>query len=312
MFRVGADETEGRLVYELGNGQWDIPELRLLLTELLPRNQWVQDFEIHHDYAHIGPKTMLLNARRIDHVDLILLALEDITEQKAAETLLHNLNLDLKHFAYAASHDLQEPLRTVKLYTQLLAREYKGKLDAKGDEFIVGTIEAASQVEMLLRDLREYWLVNEPLGNLVPVDCEEVLEKTMQALRVPLTESRAIVTHDPLPTVSARQAGLAMLFQNLLGNAIKYQRPGEQPRVHVAAEKKGHMWCFSVKDNGIGIETEHLDKIFAPFKRLHGKDYPGTGIGLALCKKIVDRYKGELWAESCPGRESTFFFTIPG
>ena len=164
----------------------------------------------------------------------------------------------------------RNPLRTVKLYTQLLAREYQGKLDAKGDEFIAGTIEAASEVEMLLRDLREYWLVNEPLGNLVPVDCEDVLRKIMQPLRVPVTESGAIATHDPLPTVSAHHVGLVMLFQNLLGNAIKYQRSGEQPRVHVAAEKKSHMWRFSVKDDGIGIETKYLEQIFAPFKRLHG------------------------------------------
>lgn len=310
-FQVKAGETEGRVLFELGNGQWNIPELRRLLGELLPREQWVQDFEMEHDFVHIGPRTMVLNARRIDHVDLILLAIEDITARKVSENLLTKLNLDLKHFSYAASHDLQEPLRMVTSYTQLLARDYKGKLDPRADLFIAYTIEGANRIETLLHDLREYWLVNERLAQSVPIDCLRVLQKTIKTLRVPIEESGASVTYDSLPTVVAEEVSLAMLFQNLLGNAIKYSRPGETPRIHVSAQKNANSWCFSVTDNGIGIGPEHLEDIFAPFKRLHGRDYPGTGIGLALCHKIVERYGGRLWVESVYGEGSTFFFTIP-
>ena len=231
--------------------------------------------------------------------------------KRRSENLVSKLHLDLKHFSYAASHDLQEPLRMVTCYTQLLAREYKGKLDPKADQFIAYAVEGASRLETLLRNLREYWLVNEPMVQCVPIDCVRVLQKSIEALRVPIEESGASVTYERLPTVVAEEVSLAMLFQNLLGNAIKYRRPGKPPSIHISAEKKGNAWRFSVQDNGIGIETKHLEEIFAPFKRLHGTDYPGSGIGLALCGKIMERYGGRVWVESVYGEGSTFYFTIP-
>ena len=243
----------------------------------------------------------------------------DITEQKRAEENLRRVteelrsaNEDLKHFSYAAAHDLQEPLRMVMSYTQLLAREYKGGLDANADKFIGHAVEGAERMEALLTDLREYWSVNEQrVEKLIPIDCNGVLEKALAYLEMRVRESGAVVTHDCLPTVMAEEVPLALLFQNLIGNAVKYHRPDEPPRIHVSAARSDGAWNFAVTDNGIGIDAEFLQMIFAPFKRLHGREYPGTGIGLAMCQKIVERYGGRIWAESAGGQGSAFHFTIP-
>ena len=167
-------------------------------------------------------------------------------------------------------------------------------------------------MERLLRALREYWLVSErQLERLTSLDSGRVMDQAIQTLEIPIRESGAAVSYEPMPQVSAEEVSLAMLFQNLLGNAVKYSRPGEPPRIHVAARKNANMWEFSIGDNGIGIEAEHLEAIFAPFKRLHGSEYPGSGIGLSLCQKIVERYGGRIWAESTYGQGSTFYFTVP-
>jgi two-component system, chemotaxis family, CheB/CheR fusion protein len=241
-----------------------------------------------------------------------------IERKKAVDALLRSqqelrsANDDLKHFSYAASHDLQEPLRMVMIYTQLLASEYAGELGPNADKFIARAVEGAKRMEALLTDLREYWSVNEQrVENLVPVDCNRVLEKALAYLEMQVRESGAVVAHDPLPTVMGEEIPLTLLFQNLIGNAIKYRRPDEPPRISISAAREGGAWNFAVTDNGIGIDAEFLQVIFAPFSRLHGREYPGTGIGLAMCQKIVERYRGRIWAESAKGRGSTFHFTIP-
>ncbi len=236
----------------------------------------------------------------------------DVTELKRTHVELQRLNADLKHFSYAASHDLQEPLRMVMSYTQLLAREYKNKLGPEADQYIAHAVDGAQRMQDLLRDLSEYWSVNEQkMENLVPVDCTRVLEKALAYLQMPEQESGAVVTHDSLPTVIAEELPLTLLFQNLIGNAIKYRRPEAPPRIHLSSQGDHAGWRISVTDNGIGIETEHLEKIFAPFKRLHGREVPGTGIGLAICQKIVERYHGRIWVESAYGQGSVFHFTLP-
>lgn len=198
-------------------------------------------------------------------------------------------------------------------YTQLLARDYRGKLDALADQFIAYAVEGALRMETLLKDLREYWSVTEDwLKHPVPVDCNRVCEDIFQVLNASIQASGASVTHDQLPTVMAEEVPMRLLFQNLIGNAIKYRRPGEPAQIRIRARMKAGLWRFSVADNGIGIEAQHLKTIFAPFKRLHALDqYPGSGIGLAICKKIVERSGGQIWAESTHGLGSTFHFTLP-
>lgn len=244
----------------------------------------------------------------------------DIHEEKETEAALlqseealRSLNEDLKHFSYAASHDLQEPLRMVMSYTQLLAREYRGRLDPQADHYIAFAVEGAQRMEILLRDLREYWSVNEQkIEHPVPIDCNRVLEQTLGFLAVQIQETGGVLTHDPLPVVMAEDIPLLLLFQNLIGNALKYHRPDAPPRIHVSAQRSSaRAWSLSVADNGIGIDFEHLGSIFAPFKRLHGRDVPGSGLGLAICQKIVERYGGRIWVESAYGQGSVFYFTLP-
>jgi two-component system CheB/CheR fusion protein len=312
MFQVGASDTVGQLFFDLSSGKWDQPALRHLLTRVLPERKTMEDFEVAQTFPNIGYRSICLNARRIDHVDLILLAMEDITDRKQRGDLLKRLNEDLRHFSYAASHDLQEPLRMVMSYTQLLARQYKGKLDPQADQFIAFAVEGAERMESLLRDLREYWSVNDQqTADPKPVDCGQALTKALLFLDLRIRESGGLVSHDPLPTVMAEETPLVLLFQNLIGNALKYRRPGEPPHVHVTAEQGASVWSFSVRDNGIGIEAKHTEQIFAPFKRLHGAEYAGSGIGLAICQRVVERYGGRIWVESEYGQGSTFRFTIP-
>jgi PAS domain S-box-containing protein len=191
-FQLNAEETEGNLLFEIDTAFWDIPELRRLLTELLPEKKTLEDYQVDHEFPNIGHKTLLLNARRIDHVDLILLVMEDITERKRVENSLREANQDLQHFAYAASHDLQEPLRMVTSYTQLLARQNKGKLDPLAQQSIAYAVEGAHQMEMLLKGLRDYWAVNDGrIEETVIVDCNHVLKEALAYLEARIQESAA-------------------------------------------------------------------------------------------------------------------------
>jgi light-regulated signal transduction histidine kinase (bacteriophytochrome) len=201
----------------------------------------------------------------------------------------------------------------VTSYTQLLAKQYKGKLDPLAEQSIAYAIEGAHQMEMLLKGLRDYWAVTEGKSEeTVAVDCNHVLDETLAYLQTRIHESNAVITYEPLPTVRGDQISIVLLFKNLVSNALKYTRPGEPPRIHIAARRSAREWDFSVRDDGIGIEPEHLERIFAPFKRLHSAEqYAGSGLGLAICQRIIGRYRGRLWVESTYGQGSTFHFTIP-
>jgi light-regulated signal transduction histidine kinase (bacteriophytochrome) len=237
-----------------------------------------------------------------------------VLSQKTLEASVAELarsNADLQQFAYVASHDLQEPLRMVASYTQLLARRYKSKLDSDADEFIGYAVDGANRMQRLINDLLAYSRVTAQGKVLEWVDCNGLLEEMLSNLRIALEESRAVVTHDPLPTVMADGRQLGQLFQNLIGNAIKF-RGEEPPIVHVSAERRMDEWLFSVRDNGLGVDPQYAERIFVIFQRLHNREeYPGTGIGLAICKKIVERHGGRIWVESQVDQGATFHFTLP-
>ncbi len=251
---------------------------------------------------------------------LVTAAVRDITVRKQADAHLLNKveelkrsNEELGQFAYIASHDLQEPLRMVASYTQLLSRRYKGKLDSDADEFIAFAVDGAGRMQRLIQDLLAYSRVGTKGQDLLNISSEEALQQALLNLRGAISGSSAVVTHEPLPEVLADEMQLIQLFQNLIGNAIKYQKPGV-PKVHIAAARNGDKkWVFSVQDNGLGIDPQYFDKIFGMFQRLHKREeFAGTGIGLAICKKIVERHGGNISVESEPGHGSTFRFALPG
>jgi PAS domain S-box-containing protein len=235
----------------------------------------------------------------------------DITARRQEQEQLLRSNEDLQQFAYAASHDMQEPLRTVASYVQLLQRRYTGKLDEQADEYIRYAVDGAKRMRSLIEDLLAYSRAGADHLPMRETDARTILQQTLEALRASIQDSGAQITHGELPLVMADDAQFALLLQNLVSNAIKYRRPGVAPRIHIGALRRGGEWVFSVRDNGSGFDAVHAEAVFAPFKRLHGREVAGTGIGLALCRRIVERHGGRIWAESRKGEGSTFSFTLP-
>jgi light-regulated signal transduction histidine kinase (bacteriophytochrome) len=244
-----------------------------------------------------------------DHKDI---SEHRLAEEKLKQTMvdLERSNKDLEQFAYVASHDLQEPLRMMSSYMQLIEQRYKSKLDADADEFIMYAVDGASRMQSMIDDLLAYSRVGTRGKPFEQTDSAAVLDQVLANLKVVIEESGAVVTHDALPTGMTDISQLAQVFQNLIDNAIKF-RSDKPPEVHVGVEERGDEWVFSVRDNGIGIAPEYHERIFQVFQRLHGRgEYPGTGIGLAICKRIAERHGSRIWVESEPGKGSTFYFTI--
>jgi PAS domain S-box-containing protein len=221
-------------------------------------------------------------------------------------------NAELEQFAYVATHDLQEPLRAVASCVQLLQKRYEGQLDDKAREFITHAVDGTKRMQTLINDLLAYSRISTDAQVFVSTNCELVLQEALANLTVAIAESDAVVTQDALPMVSGDATQLTQLFQNLVGNALKFR--GERPpKIHIGVARKNGDWRFSVADNGIGMESQYFERVFLVFQRLHTrKEYQGTGIGLAICKKVVERHGGRIWAESEPGQGATFCFTIPG
>jgi PAS domain S-box-containing protein len=236
----------------------------------------------------------------------------DDTPRKRLEDALTQSNADLQHFAFVASHDLQEPLRTISGFAELLNRRYRGKLDAEADKILSFMVDAAGRMGKLIADILAYSQLSQGENRIVSVHLDEDLETAKSLLRTSIEATGAVIIHDPLPTVELDRNQMVRLFENLLSNAIKFRRQGEQPRIHVSAERQANEWVLRVADNGIGFAPEQAKAIFDPFKRLHStREYPGSGIGLAACRRIVERYGGRIGAESRPGEGSTFWFTVP-
>jgi hypothetical protein len=234
-------------------------------------------------------------------------------EQQVAERTdeLARSNADLEQFAYVASHDLQEPLRAVAGCVQLLQQRYKDQLDGRGHALIQHAVEGASRMQSFIQDLLSYSRVGTRGQSFEAVDCAAVLESALASLSVSIRESGAVITHGPLPKIAADRTQLTQVIQNLVSNALKF-RGQHPPKVHIDAEQDNGAWRFAVCDNGIGIEPRYVERIFGIFQRLHTRrEYPGTGIGLAICKRIVERHGGRIWVSSEPGQGATFFFTIP-
>jgi len=265
------------------------------------------------------PIELMLSPLESAEGTLVTAAIRNISVRKDAEKHLvktvgelKRSNEELQHFAYVASHDLQEPLRMVASYTQLLAKRYKGRLDGDADEFIGYAVDGCNRMQGLIRDLLAYSRAGTNGKALGKTSGESALKEALTNLRAPIGESGAVVSHDSLPAITIDDTQLVQVFQNLVGNAIKY-RSAEVPRVHVSATKNGgNEWIFSVRDNGLGIEPQYFERIFVLFQRLHGREeFEGTGIGLAICKKILERLGGRIWVESQPRKGSTFYFALP-
>jgi PAS domain S-box-containing protein len=297
--------------------------LRDLFTEAFDKNQegetadceyWLEmDGEQRWFSAKLSPR--IVEGDFVGSVAVV----RDITKRKRAEeeierraAELKRSNRDLEQFAHVISHDMQEPLRTVTSWLQLLEKRYRGEMDEKADKYIDHAVKGAERMQEMIKALLELSRIGTQGKEPAPTDVEAVLERTLNALGRAIEEAEADVTRDPLPTVMADEAQLAQVFQNLIANAIKFRKENVPPRVHVSAEQRGDEWVFSVADNGIGIDPEQSDHIFQIFQRLHTEEeYPGLGMGLALCKRIVERHGGRIWVESEPGEGSTFTFTLP-
>jgi PAS domain S-box-containing protein len=237
--------------------------------------------------------------------------ISDETSRKQLQDSLIESNSALEHFAYAASHDLQEPLRTIGSYAELIATEHGPELSEEGNGWLGQIIKAVARMNVLIQDLLVYARMGIEKKTTASISLDQDVESAMSQLAHAIEESGAAVTHDPLPTVTAERSQITRLFQNLIGNAIKYRSPDRPPKIHVSARPDEKHWIISVEDNGVGFAQEYAESIFSPFTRLHAREYSGSGVGLAICRRIVERYGGRIWAESTVDRGSRFHFTLP-
>ena len=313
-FGVSCEETEGCFIYDLGNGQWNIPALRTLLEEIVPQSKTVVDFKVTHDFPSLGRRVMLLNARKLwtEHDDshLIFVAIEDITERKRLYDELVSSNEEMQRFAYSAAHDLRTPLNAALNLSKLLARRVESKLDDEESQMLRISIESMERLNKLMNDI----LTLSEMGNAPQqrrlISLDEPLQIALTNLKHHIEHNGATISIGELPEMPADRTQMVMVFQNLIGNGLKYRR-AEAPHIRIEAARAGSDWRVSVTDNGEGFNPEYASAIFEPFKRLHGTDIKGSGVGLATCKRIIERSGGRIWAESELGRRSTFFFTLP-
>ena len=320
LFQVTPEQTVGRPVYELGNGQWNIPKLRSLLEQILPSDDSFRDYEVTRDFESLGRRTMLLSGRRVQQLDLILLGIEDITGRKEAEeTALHAKDAmtryasDLEGFSYSLAHDMRAPLRAMRSFASLIEEADGKRLSAESRDFLQRIGTSAVRLDELIRDSLSYARIIREELPLRPVGLCQLLRDMLQAYpNLQPSEADVIIDCDGAALVLGNQAGLVQCFSNLLGNAVKFVPPGARPWVRVWTEDYGDRLRVWVEDRGIGIPKDAQEKIFAMFQRLHrSEEYPGTGVGLALVRKVVQRMGGAVGLESAPGRGSKFWVELP-
>lgn len=323
-FRVEPADTIGRALFALGDGQWDIPALRELLSDRLTIAPEVNDFDVDHAFPGIGRKIMQVNARVVRqgaHLPrMILLAIEDITERRITEWRLAEQRVELQRsnealaeFASVASHDLQEPLRKILSFGERLDLAAGPLLEGDARQHLSRMLSAALRMRTLINDLLLFSQVTTRVPSFAPTDLSAIAREVLADLETAVTEAGGRVEVGALPVIDADAPQMRQLFQNLLGNAIKYRRPGVPSVVRLSATRPDHRHCaISVTDNGIGFHQDHADRIFRMFERLHGRaEYDGSGIGLAICRKIVERHRGTIAAVGTTSEGATFTVTLP-
>ena len=310
----------------LGKKLWEIGLFKDIIAnkenfEELQRKEYVryEDMPIETADGQQIAVEFLSNVYTVNNKKVIQCNIRDITVRKKLEedliikaAELARSNIELQQFAYVASHDLQEPLRAISGFTELLVKRYHGKIDEKADTYLDFITEGTTRMQQMIQDLLTYSRIQTQEHKYVLTDSNTSLDLALSDLQIATKEHHAVITNDPLPSVYADQEQITKMFQNLIGNAIKFHKPGVAPNIHISAKQDENSWIFSVSDNGIGIDPQYADRIFKIFQRLHTRDeYPGTGIGLAICKRIAEQHGGTIWIESVPGSGSTFYFTIP-
>lgn len=325
LFDEHPQTTESRLIYELGEGQWNIPGLRQLLEEILPQETEFEDYEVTLQFPSIGRRTMLLNARRVpgssEHRQVILLALEDVTDRREAEAKvqrytkeLERSNQALEEFAAIASHDLQEPLRKILMFGDRLRRSAEGALTEKAEDSLTRLSNAAQRMQSLIDGLLQYSRVTTRAQPFEPVDLAAVADAVLEDLASALERSSGTVTREELPSVVADPLQMRQLLQNLLSNALKFRRTDAAPTVHIGQRllDDGDTVEITVRDNGIGLQPQYAERIFGVFARLHGREeFEGSGIGLAICRRIANRHGGSITAAPVPDGGSVFTVVLP-
>jgi PAS domain S-box-containing protein len=334
MFAVAAPETEGRFLWQLGDGQWDVPRLRLLLEDIVPRQTALCDFEIMHDFADVGHKAMLLNARRISRRDsggpLILLAIEDVTEKRQAQeerrrmhqeleervrcrtAELETANRELEAFAYSVSHDLRAPLRALDGYARILLDDHAAALPPDVQELAGDIRRNAQKMGQLIDDLLTFSRLSRQALRKRRVVPAALVQDILDDLAQERDARQIDVLVGELPACHADPALLRCVWANLLGNAFKYTRKRDRARVEVGCLNRDGQGVYFVRDNGAGFDMRYAGKLFGVFQRLHKAiDYEGTGVGLAIVHRVVTRHGGRVWAEAAVNQGATFYFTLP-